>query len=129
MTTAGLFGCACPQSALGRRLTGATAHVVHCPPADDFAPNLVFYGPGEVLPTGTPGDPAAEYNKTAARACGPLTSGEEHGGATQLAGFIGIYAAGAEPAVQAEAPLLSVEIVAAGTTACACMPAPGCTLF
>lgn len=43
--------------------------------SDDFAPNLVFYGPGEVLPTGTPGDPAAEYNKTAARACGPLTSG------------------------------------------------------
>lgn len=43
--------------------------------ADGFAPNLVFYGPGEVLPSGTPGDPAAEYNKRAARSCGTLTSG------------------------------------------------------
>jgi len=44
--------------------------------ADGFAPNLVFYGPGEVLPSGTPGDPAAEYNKRAARKCGPLKSGK-----------------------------------------------------
>jgi hypothetical protein len=45
-------------------------------PADDFAPNLVFYGPSELLPSGTPGDPAREYNRRAARACGALTSGE-----------------------------------------------------
>lgn len=42
----------------------------------DFAPQLVFYGPGEMLPTGTPGDPALEYDRRKRPACGAFTSGE-----------------------------------------------------
>lgn len=59
--------------------SGVTATPQQCvavAAADGFAPNLVFYGPGELLPSGTPGDPAAEYNKRAARKCGPLKSGK-----------------------------------------------------
>uniref|UniRef100_A0A383WJG6 Leishmanolysin-like peptidase n=1 Tax=Tetradesmus obliquus TaxID=3088 RepID=A0A383WJG6_TETOB len=40
-----------------------------------FAPALVFYGPAEQLPSGAPGDPAAEYNKQTRGSCGTSTSG------------------------------------------------------
>eukprot|EP00775_Hariotina_reticulata_P006117 gene6117-6356_t len=41
----------------------------------DFSPSLVFYGPGELLPSGAPGDPALEYNKNRRASCGLFTSG------------------------------------------------------